>query len=146
MQEISEEKPKRPEFLKALCILSFIGGGFSMISYGFMFLYFDEWVVAFQNGQFDEFLGILDKEAVALFLNVGSKFFFILSLLFSLSVVGVYFMWKLRKTGFHMYSIAQILILIVQQVFLPSLPFPLIPFLITLTFILLYYRNLTYMR
>jgi hypothetical protein len=45
-----------------------------------------------------------------------------------------------------MYAIAQILILIVQQVYLPSLPFPLIPFLLTLTFILLYYRNLSLMR
>lgn len=117
-----------------------------MVSYGFMFIYFDEWVRGFQTGQFDNFLGILDMEAVDVFLNVGSQFFLIQSLLFSLSFAGVYFMWKLRKAGFHMYSIAQILILIIQQVFLPSLPFPLIPFLFSLTFILLYYKYLVYMH
>jgi hypothetical protein len=111
-----------------------------------MYLYFDEWVNAFNNGQFDELSGMMDKEAIEVFLNVRPAFFFFQALLFSFSVLGVYLMWKLNKTGFHMYAIAQILILIVQQVYLPSLPFPLIPFLLTLTFILLYYRNLSLMR
>lgn len=111
-----------------------------------MYFYFEEWVIAFNEGQFDELMGTLDMEAIEVFLNVNSNFFLFQALLFGLSILGVYNMWKLKKLGFHMYSIAQILLLITQQVYLPSLPFPLIPFLLTLTFILLYARNLSFMR
>jgi hypothetical protein len=111
-----------------------------------MYFYFDEWVIAFKDGQFDEFFGNLDMQAVEVFLNINRNFFLFQTLLFGLSFFGVYYMWKLKKAGFHMYSIAQILILIVQQVYMPSLPFPLIPFLLTLTFILLYFKNLSFMR
>ena len=146
MQNKSEERQVRPEFLKLLCILSFIGGGLSVVTNFFMFLYFDEWVLAYTEGQFDEFIGSLDMEAISVFLDVGSQFFLIQALLYGLSVFGVYFMWNLRKPGFHMYTIAQILVLIVQQLYLPSLPFPLIPFLLTSTFVLLYFKNFSYMH
>lgn len=146
MQDKNLEVPKRPEFLKFLCIISFLGGGLSLVTYGFMYFYFEEWVIAFNEGQFDELMGTLDMEAIEVFLNVNSNFFLFQALLFGLSILGVYNMWKLKKLGFHMYSIAQILLLITQQVYLPSLPFPLIPFLLTLTFILLYARNLSFMR
>ena len=145
-EENIEENLKRPELLKVLCILSFIGGGLSLMSNGFMFLFIDDWVTAFKEGQFDAFFGNLEIEAIEVFLHVDRQFFLFQALLYAGSVLGVYFMWKYQRVGFHIYSIAQILILILQEVFLPSLPFPFFPLLLTITFIVLYYKNLSYMR
>jgi hypothetical protein len=142
----TEEKLLRPELLKVLCILSFIGGGYSLLSNGFMFLLFDEWAKAYDEGLFDVFDGQFEMTAIQVFLNVDKQFYLFQTLLYSLSVYGVYLMWKLKKIGFHTYSIAQILVLIVQKIFIPSLPFPVIPLLLTLTFIILYFKNLPKMH
>lgn len=146
MQNNSKENPKRPELLRVLCVLSFIGGGVSIVSNGFMFLFLDDWVRAYEEGAFDALNGSIEIEAIRVFLDVDKQFFLLQGLFYSVSVYGVYLMWNFRKTGFHAYSIAQILILILQKVFIPSLPFPLFPLLLTLTFIILYSKNLSYMR
>ena len=146
MEEIKEEKTRLPELLKVLCILTFLGSGLSSFANLLTFLLIDEWKLAFEQGLFERFDGLFDPAAIQILIGVDSGFYLIQGLLYAASFFGAYLMWKLRKTGFHVYSTAQILTLIVQKLYLPSLPFPLIPLLLTITFILLYYKNLQHMK
>jgi len=85
-------------------------------------------------------------ESIEMFLNVDKTYFLFQAILYVVSLAGVYFMWNLKKSGFHLYTVSQALVLILQQIYFPSLPFPFLPFLLTLTFVLLYFRNIKYMK
>lgn len=73
--------------------------------------------------------------------SVGRFYYLIESLLFVASFVGVMKMWKLQKQGFHIYSVAQILILIFSTIFVINKigGSPLSALLWTAMFILMYY-------
>lgn len=146
MEDIEKQKVRLPELLKVLCILTFLGSGLSSAANLLTFLLIDEWKMALDQGVFEQFDGLFDPSAIQILVNVEKLFFLVQGLLYTASFWGAYLMWKLRKKGFHIYSVAQILILIVQKLYLPSLPFPVIPLLLTITFILLYYRNVQYMK
>ena len=106
----------------------------------------------FNNGQFDEMLQPFSamggdfakamKEAMQVFAQIDSKFYIILIVLFIASLIGVIMMFKGDKRGFHIYSIAQICMLIDHSMFVYPLQKP-SPFtsdlIITVLFILLYY-------
>jgi hypothetical protein len=111
-----------------------------------MYLTIDEWKMAYDEGVFEVFESQLQMDAVELILTVNPMFYLLQAVLFLFSLIGAYLMWNLKKSGFHLYAIAQILLLIIYKVFMTSAPFPLIPMLITITFILLYYRNLQFMK
>lgn len=146
MQEPPKEDIRRPQALTVLCILSFVWGVISLLANGFMFLTIEEWRLAYDEGMFEMFKDQLELESIQLMLNANPLFYLFQAILFMFSVIGVYMMWSLKKQGFHLYAIAQILMLIIYKVFLPSAPFPLLPLAITITFILLYYRNLQFMK
>lgn len=146
MQEVSEQQPIRPELLTVLCILTFIGSGMSFLANGFMYLTIDQWQLAYQEGMFDMFEGQLEMDALEMLLNVNPLFYLIQAVLYCFSVFGAFRMWQLKKIGFHIYTTAQILLLIISKVFLLSQPFPLIPLLLASTFVLLYARNLAVMK
>lgn len=135
----------KPGLLKILCILTFIGAGLSGISNFIMFLTVDMIREAYENGIFD----FLDDEtmldAMELMLSANSIFFIFQALLLALSVYGAYLMWNLKKIGFHFYTIAQIVLLIVPQILLSGLPFPTFELIISLIFVTLYAKNLQYM-
>ena len=106
----------------------------------------------FNNGQFDEMLQPFSamggdfakaaKDAMQVFSQIDSKFYLILMVLFIASLIGVIMMFKGDKRGFHVYSIAQICMLINNSVFIYPLQKP-SPFfsdlMFTAIFILLYY-------
>ena len=139
MQLQPDDKPVRPQLLTILCVLTFFGSGLSFIANGIMFLTIDSWKVAYENGVFEVFENQLEMDALELMLNVNPLFYLAQS-------IGAWFMWNLNKQGFHVYAIAQILLLIIYKVFLVSAPFPVLPLVVTITFIFLYYRNLQFMR
>lgn len=141
------EKPKkRPELLKVLCILTFIGSGLSFLANAIMYLTIDVWKAAYQEGVFSILEGKVEMKMIDLLMNVNPNYYMFQALLFGLSVYGAYLMWKLKKAGFHMYTISQILLLIVSKVFIPSQPFPVVPLLLSLVFVLLYARSLKVMQ
>lgn len=136
-----DEAPKRPELLTILCILTFIGSGSSLIANGFLFLMFDQ--VKEIIGQ-QEVLSFLGSEIdLSFLLDIKPVFFLLQASLYFLSVVGAYQMFQLRKVGFHIYAVAQILLLIVPKVFIPALPFPFFELMISTVFVFLYYKNLS---
>ena len=82
------------------------------------------------------------NDAMQIFSQIDSKFYLILIVLFIASLIGVIKMFKGNKLGFHIYSIAQICMLIDNSVFVYPLQKP-SPFfsdlMLTAIIILLYY-------
>jgi hypothetical protein len=72
-------------------------------------------------------------------------FFFFTALLYAGAAVGAALMWKLRKNGFHVYTISQILLVLAPMYFyhLPSPSF--VDIFISGAFIVLYATNLKLM-
>ncbi len=146
MSESNPNTKKRPDLLIVLCVLTFIGSGFSAIVNGLAFLTIDSWAGILEEGAFEMFEGQLEMEAIELLLNVNPTFYLLQAVFYAMAVYGAYMMWNLKKAGFHIYTVAQILLLIISKVYMPSLPFPLIPLLLSSTFVLLYARNLRFMH
>jgi len=147
MTELQEEEKKntRPELLKILCILTFVGSGLALFSDIFMFFTIDIIKEYFNNGLLDFLSKDMDAEVLEIIFNVNPIYFIFQSILFALTIYGTYLMWNLKKIGFHLYTIGQIILLILPQVFIPSLPFPTFNLLISLIFIFLYAKNLQYL-
>ncbi|MFK5855746.1 MAG: hypothetical protein QM503_06420 [Bacteroidota bacterium] len=141
-----EEKNTRPELLKILCILTFVGSGFSLVSNSIMFLTIDMVRGLYEQGAFDFLAEEMDTNVLEILISINASYFLFQAVLFSLTVYGAYMMWNLKKIGFHIYTVAQIILLILPQVFLPELPFPTFELIISLIFITLYAKNLNYLN
>ncbi len=136
----------RPERLNILCILTFVGSGISALSSLIMYFSIDGIQVLFENGAFDFVDDNASLEALELLIGVNSTFFILNALIFALSFYGALLMFNLRKFGFHLYTISQILLVIISQVYLPNLPFPFFKVMISLIFIALYSKYLKIMK
>lgn len=143
--ETPETPQTRPELLKILCILTFVGSGLSLVSNTLMFLTIDVIRTYYENGNFDFLSGTMNLEALELLISVKQSYFLVQAIVFAVSIYGAYLMWNLKKIGFHIYTIAQIMIIILTQVYMPELPFPLFEIMISLVFITFYARNLKLM-
>ena len=140
------DQPVRPELLKILCILTFIGSGVSFISNSIMFLTIDIIKAYYENGDFDFISESMDLGALELLVSVNPSYFILQALIFGISIYGAYLMWNLKKVGFHVYTVTQLILIIISQIFLPDLPFPVFELMISLVFITFYARNLQYMK
>ena len=143
---------KRPTGMTILLVLSFINACWNIFSSSVSLIMKPHMTEMFNNGQFDEMLQPFSamggefakamKEAMQVFVQIDSKFYVILLVLFIASLIGVIRMFKGDKRGFHIYSIAQICLLIDNSVFVYPLQKP-SPFfsdlMLTALFILLYY-------
>lgn len=122
-----EQNVERPQMLTVLCVLSFINAVFSVISNLISFLFYDSFRSLFQQMKDGE--GIFEAmaeqmgsdwdmmvQSSSMVLSVGRGYYFVEILLFAASFYGVYMMWKLQKNGFHVYTVTQILMLIVSSV------------------------------
>ncbi len=146
MIELQEnEEKRRPELLKVLCILTFVGSGLSLVSNSIMFMTIDIIREYYENGMFDFLAEDMDTSVLEVLFSTNAMYFIFQAFLFALTIYGAYLMWNLNKAGFHIYTIAQILLLILPQVFLPELPFPTFELIISLIFITLYSKNLKYL-
>lgn len=146
MEELTQtplpgSKPKRPNLLTVLCILTFIGSGMNMIS---------SLVIA---GFYDTF-----KEVVLLFsekfqlpgidvlLESKPIFFLVSGLLYAGSLGGAFLMFQLKKTGFHVYTIFQILLILAPMYFMHLSGPGILDLIFSGIFILLYSANLKSMH
>lgn len=130
-------KPKRPQLLTILCIISFIGGGLGAMSNLFVFFYHSEIADIIQQEAFAD-LGF----DLSIFDGIQRSYFLIAGLLQIISLSGVRMMWNLLKSGFHLYAISQLLMLIVSTIYIykPADVFPMFDLLLATIFILLYLR------
>ncbi|MBT3173276.1 MAG: hypothetical protein HN336_00380 [Lentimicrobiaceae bacterium] len=136
----------RPKLLKILCILTFVGSGFSLISNIFMFLYIGTIRELYLSGSFEFMMESLDVETFEVLIMSKRSYFAAQALVFTGSIYGAYNMWNLKKIGFHIYTICQISLIILTQIFLPNLPFPLFEVMVSLIFITLYAKNIKIMN
>jgi len=112
--------PKRPQFLTVLCILSFIGCGIGLVS-GVMG-YFSNKALASTGLQeaMSDMGGEMEEastemgEAMDLLGGMGLDFAkmatssLIVGLLNIVVLLGVLMMWKLKKTGYYVYTLGQV--------------------------------------
>lgn len=102
--------PEKPQFLKVLCILSFIGCGLMILlsAIGTLALGIDEATVA---GIWDQVLQkqpqLENVDPVQFFHEVGMVCVYtLIANIFSLA--GVIMMWRLNKIGFFIYAVAEL--------------------------------------
>jgi hypothetical protein len=137
MLPATESRKKRPNLLTILCILTFIYSGLGAFSNLMVFIFFDasmkfaaELVKAFKLPGMD------------LFLNAKPIYFAATALINALAVAGAIMMWQLRKLGFHIYTVSQILVILAPMYFF-RLPGPdFFSILLSGVFVLLYSSNL----
>jgi len=137
--EINETK-NRPELLTVLCILTFIGSGTSLLANGVLYLMFDQLKELIEQQSVFSLMG--SDVDLSFLLDIKSGFFLSQLLIYTLSLYGAVQMFQLRKIGFHLYTIAQIALLIIPKIFVPVLPFPFFELMVSTVFVYLYYKNL----
>lgn len=139
--------PKRPDGLTVACVLSFISAGWQILSNLFAYLTYD---MMRELGSSEEYLEMMEKfvpDIDAFEAQMQAQFavsrisYLLTALLFIGSFVGVLYMWRMQKKGFHIYSISQILVLIVTVTFVTSVTGASIwgSVILTAAWILIYY-------
>ena len=136
----TEVKNKRSTLLTILCILTFIGSGLNAFSGIFVFVFYD-----FSMKVFAEVIKSFKMTGMDAFLAASPAYFGVTALINGIAVAGAVLMWQLRKTGFHLYTVSQILVILSPMIFfrLPSPDFYNLVF--SAIFVLLYSSNLKYM-
>lgn len=155
---IEQEEPKRPEMLTVICVLSFINAVYNGIVNFVSFAFYDFFQNMFsqmRNGE-GVFADMAEQmgdnwemfaQASSLAFSVGRGYYFVEMVLFVASFIGVLMMWRLQKKGFHVYTIAQFLMLIATSIFVTSKidgGFPFGPIFWTAAFVFMYasyYKN-----
>lgn len=105
-----QEPEERPAFLMVLCILTFIGSGLSMLSNLIITASYEMIpdILASMNDYFEQ--AGTDIEDAKLLPKTG---YLLTAILNAVSIVGAAFMLAMRKLGFHIYTGAQLLLLLV---------------------------------
>jgi len=139
MEKEAKKPVQRPTLLTVLCIITFIGSGLSTFSY-LMF-----------SVIYDLLMDQLSVTAASMpeinFMLEAPRSFFVVSFVLSAaSVTGAIFMWNMRKIGFHIYTVAQLIYLVVPLLYFGGETNPLLNIVLTALFVYLYARNLSYMR
>lgn len=120
-----EFRHERPTVLSVFCILSFINAALHALMNFVTLLTKDSFLAKIENEEapfdniaeqmgdkYDEFV-----DMIAATLSISWIYYLLMTLCFVASFIGVAKMWKMRKSGFHFYAIAQILILIIPSFF-----------------------------
>jgi hypothetical protein len=107
----NQENTNLPVFLKVLCILTFVGTGIGILSGLYSTFTFSSSMEQLELLQNNPYMGNMSE-----FLEVNRKYGFIVQLMALsgniLCLVAALFMWKLKKFGFYMYVVGQIIPLI----------------------------------
>lgn len=125
-QDFENPTPKRPDGLTVACVLSFINAGWQILANIVTFLMYN---LMKEIGQSEEYLEMMEKfapnvddieSAMQAQFAVSRMSYLVQALLYVGSFIGVLYMWRLQKKGFHIYAISQILILIATALLVTS--------------------------
>ncbi|MCR5822020.1 MAG: hypothetical protein K6F85_03790 [Bacteroidales bacterium] len=110
--------PKNKIYLHILLVLSIIGSGTMLLSNTMMAIMLPDLKTFYEANaaMFPEQLTTMFDMTFA----VPRLYYALSALLAALSLAGVIMMWNLRAAGFHCYTLAQLLMLIVPVLFLGS--------------------------
>ncbi|MFA8300322.1 MAG: hypothetical protein ACEPOV_09190 [Hyphomicrobiales bacterium] len=142
MENTTHNNHIRPTSVSVLLILSMINGGLNFLTY--LFLGFNHEFIVNQLDLYKSFVKTFgaDMNLLDFITKVSPAFFIITGIVSGISFLGALLIWKRNNIGLHLYAIAQIIILIVGSYFKMYGGFPLLPVLITLGFIFIYYSYL----
>lgn len=162
--EEKQNSPVRPTFLLVICILTFIGSGWSVLSNLFSIFTSGMTDSSLQMEQYSNMMGNIEGSASSSFLTgflnssmevlqataAHAREIAVMQLVLSvISLLGAIMMFQLRRFGFYLYTAAQILALFVLPYFAGFSTLVVIGMLwsafISLIFIILYAVNLRYM-
>ncbi|MEI6898287.1 MAG: hypothetical protein WCL00_00285 [Bacteroidota bacterium] len=137
---LPEKKPDSMTLLKVLCILTFVGSGIQAISNLAVAAFFDQFILVAKS-----LMGTFKLPGLELIMQSRPLFFGLSSLFYVGSFFGALMMWNLKKSGFHIYTVSQILLLLTPMYFF-HLPGPSVfDMLISGIFVYLYSRNRKFM-
>lgn len=140
LPEVTTE-PKRSQLLTVLCILTFVGSGMNAFSSLIIAAFYDTFLIIMEP-VYEHF----NLPGIEMLLNASAGYFLVSGLLYAGSLAGALVMWQQRKIGFHIYTIALILLLIAQMYFMDLSGPPVIEVLFSGLFILLYSTQLKQMH
>lgn len=139
-----ENEEKRPTGLIVLAVLTFIGSGFMLMIYLILFGMYDvlpqmmlSAAETMGNTLGDSYRQRYEQSA-EMITNIGKNSFLLLTLPYLFSIVGAGFMLAMRKIGFHLYVIGQILVLALPAILMKS-GFPVGGLFLSIAFIGLYF-------
>jgi hypothetical protein len=135
----AEVAEKRPRGLTVLCILTFIGSGFVALAYFFSFVLYDmiPGQMLMLAEQFEGTLAETYESAANLFTAIPKTSFLLMIIPYLLAIVGAGTMLNMRKLGFHLYVVGQILVVGLPMLVLKS-GFSIGGLILSLIFIALY--------
>ena len=133
----------RRRAFRIILVLSIIGSGFSFISHLTTGAILPYAKTMYESGSmtFPSEMTVFVEETF----ETPRSFYLLSALLYGLSLTGCILMWNLRKSGFHFYTLAQLLILLATLLFLGKERVALGDIMFALLFITYYYfalRNL----
>jgi hypothetical protein len=147
-QPLTPMPVKRPSGLTVICILTFIFSGLMFISSSFDCIYYNYLPEFIKSSSFSKVISGIEglAETMKAMIAVNIWFYIFNALLSGISLTGAFLMFRLRKVGFHLYTLSQILLMIVPLIYLPGYKTDIANTVITAIFIFLYYTNLRIMK
>ena len=123
--------------LRIVLVLSIIGSGFSLLSYLMWGLTLPSMQALYQSGEVSlpgEFTVALEQ-----MLYTPRSYYLCSTLLYAVSLAGVILMWNFKKSGFHLYTLAQLLLLVITVLFLGKEQLHLGNVMMTILFVVYYF-------
>ncbi|MBK7183506.1 MAG: hypothetical protein IPH89_11520 [Bacteroidetes bacterium] len=142
MEEQVTEVKKRPQLLSILCVLTFISTGLGIFT-SLLTPMISDYLVEFITSM-PGYEQNLTEEGLIM-LKAGWGYYLVSLVLISLSLFGAIKMWKLKRIGFHFYTIANLLLFCLPSIFL-GMDFNLIGLVLPGLFIGLYAIHLKQMN
>lgn len=118
------KQKKRPDFLSALCILTFIGSGIAFLGYFLASLFFEhtsELIIKYSSWHSTD--------------AISPLYFTTLMAFYAISLTGAIRIWKLHRDGLFIYTIAQLIILFLPVIWVNSQAFSVTNAIFTVIFI-----------
>lgn len=132
--------PGRSPLLTLLCILTFTGSGLAAFSFLMIGLFYPVFIEATKTSK------LAFPEVGVVLLNTPPWAFLLAGFSYTLSLAGALLMWKLRKFGFHAYTLAQFSLLFVTTFAIYPREFAAGDLLFSTMFVLLYATHLRLMK
>lgn len=139
--QLQDTPVKRPVLLTVLCILTFTWSGLNILSGLAIGTFFNEF-----SSVAADLAATYKLPGMEMITEGSPRFFFISAILYVVCIAGTWMMWNLRKNGFHIYTISQILLILAPMYFF-KLPGPsLADIILAGVFIIFYSLHLRVMK
>jgi len=137
------EENKRPGFLTLLCVLTFIGSGAALLSNLITPVFLPIFIEAIRSNAM--FANLIETYEQMLEIPIWQYYF--LAIFCATSILGAIYMLKMKRIGFHIYAISQVIQICIGQFLIGGAFKPnLFSLFVTLLFIglyAIYYKKFT---